>query len=87
MGRKPPLPHRSPSWVGPAGSQIEAAVATVELVCGEDGLGLVMAENQTEQLTHRDTPAHADIGTSCVMVYVPMVDTRFATALTNCRAS
>jgi hypothetical protein len=46
-----------------------------------------MAENQTEQLTHRDTPAHADIGTSCVMVYVPMVDTRFATALTNCRAS
>jgi hypothetical protein len=55
-------------------------VATVELVCGEDGLGLVMAENQTEQLTHRGTPSHADIGTSCGMVYVPTGDSGFATA-------
>ncbi len=81
MGRKPPPPHRSPSWVGPAGSQIETAAATVEPVCGKNGLGLVMAENQTEQLTHSDTPSNADIGTSCVIVYVPTGDTGFATAL------
>jgi hypothetical protein len=81
MGRKPPPPHRSPSWVGPAGSQIEAAAATVEPVCGKDRLGLVMAENQTEQLTHSDTPSNADIGTSCVIVYVPTGDTGFETAL------
>jgi hypothetical protein len=62
-------------------SQIETASATVEPVCGKNGLGLVMAENQTEQLTHSDTPSNADIGTSCVIVYVPTGDTGFATAL------
>jgi hypothetical protein len=65
----------------PPSSQIEAAAATVEPVCGKDGLGLVMAENQTEQLTHSDTPSNADIGTSCVTVYVPTGDTGFETAL------
>ena len=65
----------------PPGSQIETAAATVEPVCGKNGLGLVMAENQTEQLTHSDTPSNADIGTSCVIVYVPTGDTGFATAL------
>ena len=65
----------------PPGSQIETAAATVEPVCGKNGLGLVMAENQTEQLTHSDTPSNGDIGTSCVIVYVPTGDTGFATAL------
>jgi hypothetical protein len=65
----------------PPGSQIETAAAAVEPVCGKNGLGLVMAENQTEQLTHSHTPSNADIGTSCVIVYVPTGDTGFATAL------
>ena len=39
-----------------------------------------MAENQTEQLTDSGTPSHADIGTSCGMVYVPTGDSGFATA-------
>jgi hypothetical protein len=65
----------------PPGSQIETAAATVEPVCGKNGLGLVMAENPTEQLTHSGTPSHADIGTSCVMVYVPPQDAGFAAAL------
>ena len=65
----------------PPGSQIETAAAAVEPVCGKNGLGLVMAENQTEQLTHGDTPSSAGIGTSCVIVYVPTGNTGFATAL------
>jgi hypothetical protein len=65
----------------PPGSQIETASAAVEPVRGKNGLGLVMAENQTEQLTHSDTPPNADIGTLSVIVYVPTGDTSFATAL------
>ena len=65
----------------PPSSQIETAAATVESICRKNGLGLVMAENQTEQLTHSDTPSNADIGTSCVIVYVPTGNTGFATAV------
>jgi hypothetical protein len=70
----------------PPSSQIETAAAAVEPVCGKYGLGLVMAENQTEQLTHSNTPSNVDIGTSCVIVYVPTGNTGFATALDRQRS-
>jgi hypothetical protein len=60
---KPRLPHISPGWAGPAGSQIEATPAAVEPLRGKDGLSLVVAKDQTEQLTHCDTPSNVDSGT------------------------